>query len=188
MIIESTLLAILLVAVVADLRTRRIPNKLILVGLSTALAFHLFGLSRETISTAIGPLAGVSIVLQGVGVGFIGMLPLYLLRAMGAGDVKLMMVVGAFLGPQQSVGAIVLTFAAGGVLALIMALWQRSFMRLAQNVRFILMTSAVRLAGGESPRLEPLEQTAGRLPYAVAIAAGTILQLYLIHAGGWAFS
>ncbi len=118
----------------------------------------------------------------------VGMLPLYALRAMGAGDVKLMMMVGAFLGPMQTLGVVVLTFVSGGVLAIVMALWQRSFRQLATNLRFMLTTSAVRAAGGQAPRFEPLAQTAGRMPYAVAIAAGTVLQLILVRSGGWALS
>lgn len=107
---------------------------------------------------------------------------------MGAADVKLMMVVGAFLGPLQTLGVVVLTFAAGGVLALAMALWQRSLGRMLTNLRFMLTTSMVRAAGGDSPCLEPLQHTAGRMPYAVAIAAGTVLQLVLVRSGGWALS
>jgi len=121
-------------------------------------------------------------------VALVGMLPLYALRAMGAGDVKLMMMVGAFLGPMQTLGVVVLTFVSGGVLAIVMALWQRSFRQLATNLRFMLTTSAVRAAGGQAPRFEPLAQTAGRMPYAVAIAAGTVLQLILVRSGGWALS
>lgn len=107
---------------------------------------------------------------------------------MGAGDVKLMMMVGAFLGPLQTLGVVVLTFAAGGVLAIGMALYQRSFRQLVFNLRFMLTTSAISAAGGASPKFEPLQQTAGRMPYAVAIAAGTLLQLYLVRNGGWALS
>ena len=131
---------------------------------------------------------GFPAAVIGTAVGFAALFPLYALRAMGAGDVKLMMVVGAFLGPLQTLGVVVLTFAAGGVLALVMALWQRSLGRMLTNLRFMLTTSMVRAAGGDSPRLEPLQHTAGRMPYAVAIAAGTVLQLVLVRSGGWALS
>ena len=39
-----------------------------------------------------------------------------------------------------------------------------------------------------APYPGPLAQTAGRMPYAVAIAAGTLLQLALVRSGGWALS
>ncbi len=44
--------------------------------------------------------------LAGLGLGLLIMLPLYMLRALGAGDVKLMAMVGAFLGPNATIGAI----------------------------------------------------------------------------------
>ena len=184
----TVLAALLLVAVITDIRTRRISNRLILAGMSIAL------LLSSTFSVGPDPFkqnGGSVEVLQaiaGIAVGFAALFPLYALRAMGAGDVKLMMMVGAFLGPLQTLGVVVLTFAAGGVLALAMALWQRSFTQLAMNLRFMLTTSMVRAAGGQSPRLDPLATTAGRMPYAVAIAAGTLLQFLLVRSGGWAFS
>ncbi|AYH45630.1 A24 family peptidase [Azoarcus sp. DN11] len=184
----ALLLGTLAVAVLADLHARRIPNLLVLSGLVSGVIFHGLTTSTEGILGPSSQAITVSFALAGIAVGFAALLPLYALRAMGAGDVKLMMMVGAFLGPLQTLGVVVLTFAAGGVLAIGMALWQRSFAQLVLNLRFILTTSAVRAAGGESPRFEPLQQTAGRMPYAVAIAAGTLLQLYLVRSGGWALS
>jgi prepilin peptidase CpaA len=184
----TSLLVALAIAVVSDINARKVPNLVILAGIFAAIGIHaidapevgIFGNSKGAI--------GLLSTFAGIAIGFAALFPLYALRAMGAGDVKLMMMVGAFLGPLQTVGVVVLTFAAGGVLALGMALWQRSFTQLAMNLRFMLTTSAIRAAGRESPRFEPLAQTAGRMPYAVAIAAGTLLQLILVRSGGWALS
>lgn len=184
----AILIGALAIAVFTDLRTRKVPNLLVLAGILCAATFHAFAVAGNGILESSGGSMGLLPALGGIAVGFAALFPLYALRAMGAGDVKLMMMVGAFLGPLQTVGVVVLTFAAGGVLALFMALWQRSFAQLALNLRFILTTSAVRAAAGESPRFEPLQQTAGRMPYAVAIAAGTLLQLILVRSGGWALS
>lgn len=182
------LACLLVVAVISDVRCRRIPNTLLATGIVIGLALQLILPARGISLPVSWPVIGLLPALGGVAVGFAALFPLYALRAMGAGDVKLMMMVGAFLGPMQTLGVVVLTFAAGGVLAIVMALWQRSFRQLASNLRFMLTTSAVRAAGGESPRFEPLQQTAGRMPYAVAIAAGTLLQLVLVRSGGWVLS
>ena len=184
----TVLFVLLAISVITDIRRRRIPNMLVLVGLGLGLVFQFALPSGGGLLHPDGGAIGLLAALAGIAVGFATLFPLYLLRAMGAGDVKLMMMVGAFLGPQQTFGAVVLTFAAGGVLALLMALWQRSFAQLASNLRFMLTTSMVRMAGGDSPRFEPLAQTAGRMPYAVAIAAGTLLQFTLVRSGGWALS
>jgi prepilin peptidase CpaA len=184
----GALFSALLIAVLTDLRARKVPNALVLAGLFAGLAFQAIAEAGKGIFDVPAGAIGVLPALGGIAVGFAALFPLYLLRAMGAGDVKLMMVIGAFLGPQQTFGVVMLTFVAGGVMALAMALWQRSFAQLALNLRFMLTTSMVRMAGGDSPRFEPLAQTAGRMPYAVAIAAGTLLQLALVRSGGWALS
>lgn len=184
----ASLLTALAVAVSTDLLSRRIANRLIIAGIATALIFHLTAAPAAGVLAATGGSIGAGASVSGLAVGFVALFPLYALRAMGAGDVKLMMMVGAFLGPLQTLGVVVLTFAAGGVLAIAMALWQRSFRQLILNLRFMLTTSAISAAGGTSPKFEPLQQTAGRMPYAVAIAAGTLLQLYLVRNGGWALS
>ena len=183
-----TLLCLLAVGTVTDLVVRRIPNPLVAAGIALGLILQLALPPGNGAFDVDAGAIGVGRSIGGIAVGFAALFPLYALRAMGAGDVKLMMMVGAFLGPLQTLGVVVLTFAAGGVLAIVMALWQRSFRQLASNLRFMLTTSAVRAAGGESPRFEPLQQTAGRMPYAVAIAAGTLLQLVLVRSGGWALS
>lgn len=185
----AALIGVLTFAVVSDIRQHRIPNLLVVLGTVAATLFHSvaepgLGVLDDFLPGSIGLIP----LMQGLMVGFVCLLPLYALRAMGAGDVKLMMMVGAFLGPLQTFGVVVLTFAAGGVLALVMALWQRSLKQLALNLRFMLTTSAVSAATGQSAKFEPLQQTAGRMPYAVAIAAGTFLQLYLVRSGGWALS
>lgn len=185
--ILATLMILLALAVIVDIRTRTIPNLLVATGLAVGFLLQLLvpiGDGPFTDGGAIGILSAAA----GVTVGFAGLFPLYALRAMGAGDVKLMMTVGAFLGPMQTVGVLVLTFAAGGVLALGMALWQRSMAQLVTNLRFMLTHSAVKAATSQGMKFEPLQHTAGRMPYAVAIAAGTVLQLILVRSSGWALS
>lgn len=181
------LLCLLAVALASDIRSRRIPNPLIAAGIVLGLLFHGV-LPHPTTPSPFGDAQGLIYGLAGIATGFAALLPLYALRAMGAGDVKLLMMVGAFLGPLQTVGTAVLTLFAGGVLAIVMALWTRSLRQVAGNLRFMFTNGAIRLAGGSSPGFEPLQQTAVRMPYAVAITAGTLLQLILVHSGGWALS
>lgn len=184
----TTLVLLLLIAIMTDVHHHRIPNLLVLIGLIAGTAFQCLPYQEGEFLSATGPESGLVPALAGIALGFLLPLPLYLLRAMGAGDVKLLMVVGAFLGPSQILGVLVLTFAAGGLLALLTLLYRRSFATLLTNLRFMLIAGAVRASGAEAPRIEPLQTTAGRLPYAVAIALGTVLQLLLVRSGGWALS
>lgn len=184
----TALISALAVAVVTDIRQARVPNLVVVLGTVAAALYHGISVYGGGVLHVLSGSIGLISLLEGMIVGFACLLPLYLLRAMGAGDVKLMMMVGAFLGPLQTLGVVMLTFVAGGVLAIVMALWQRSFRQVASNLSFILTTYAVRATAGAGPELEPLQQTAGRMPYAVAIAAGTLLQLVLVRSGGWLLS
>ena len=157
-----------------DIASRRIPNWLVAGGLCAGVSFSFLSL--------VG--LGVSDSLLGVLAGFAAMLPLYLLRAMGAGDVKLMAAVGAFLGPMPVLGAALLTFVAGGVLSVIVALWSGALMRVLANLRLMGLVALSDRSSGLSLRDV---QTTGRLPYALAIAVGTGLQLWLATQDGWPF-
>jgi len=181
MLLPTLLLALLLAAVTTDLRSRRIPNTLVLAGIALALMAHGLALS------GMGqPLAGASwwAPLAGLATGLAALMPLYLLRALGAGDVKLMAMVGAFVGAPTVLTATLYTLLAGGLLSLAMMFGQGVAPRALANVRFVLIDWAVRLRSGPGAftlGAAPLETTAARLPYALAIAAGTVAALVQSH-------
>lgn len=180
------MLALLLgVALVFDLRYRRIPNWLTGTGLIAGLAFSLVPPDGLSAINGLGSGSGLSRSLFGMLTGFSIMLPFYLLRAMGAGDVKLVAVVGTFLGPLQTGGMVLLTFLAGGVLSLLVALLSCSLPGVMANLR--LMGSVV-LTGRISGLSLRDVATTGRLPYALAIAVGTGLQICLARLEVWPFS
>lgn len=112
----ATLLSVLSVAAFKDLRERRIPNQLILIGLAAAFAIAFFFGFQATLSASIGVLSALFVFF-----------PVYLWGALGAGDVKLLMVVGAFLGTQQLLFATLFIFLAGGALALLYSYWMYRF-------------------------------------------------------------
>ena len=82
---------VLALACISDLRTRRIPNVLTFSAVAAALVFHLL--------TGGWSAAGWSIA--GCVLGALLFFPMFALRGMGAGDVKLLAAVGAWLGPSQ---------------------------------------------------------------------------------------
>lgn len=174
------LLSILALAVGFDGAARRIPNWLVLVGLFAGLACG--GLAGWNLFPAVTGGTGFAMALGGALVGLACLLPFYALGAMGAGDVKLMAAVGTFLGPWQALGAVLLTFVAGGILALAAALLFRSLGKVVANLRLMLVVAM--LPRGSGLALSDV-QTTGRLPYALAVASGTGLQLWLASRGGW---
>lgn len=178
-IVLAALALLLMASVVTDLRSRRIPNKLVLLGLGLATVAHgaAWAIGADALAGSVGwaPLTGL---LVGGG----GLMVLYLLGACGAGDVKLMAMVGAFIGPSDAAAALLYTLAAGGVLSLLFMVMRRATAETMGNVRFLLTDWLVRLqtpGGGGGVRLSPLQTTAIRLPYAVAITAGTAVALTL---------
>ena len=168
------LAALLLAAVATDLRSRRIPNLLVIDGIVIAHAAH-----AAALFTGTDPVAGPAwwSPLAGVAIGFAALLPLYLKGACGAGDVKLMAMVGAFVGAKTVLVATICTLLAGGLLALLFMLGRGVAAHTLNNLRVMFLARGARSA---SSRATPLDRTAARLPYAVAIAMGTCAAL-LVH-------
>ena len=105
-------------------------------------------------------------------------MPLYLLRAMGAGDVKLMAMVGAFVGAPTVFMATLYTLLAGGLLSLVVMLGRGVAGPTLRNLRFLLTDWSLRRHTGQGLALAPLDTTAARLPYALAIGLGTVAALF----------
>jgi prepilin peptidase CpaA len=156
------LLALLLLAAsYTDLKGHRIPNVLTLGSAVVGLVLQawFFGLD------------GVLLGLGGLALGLALYLPFYLLGGMGAGDVKLMAAVGAFLGPQTVLLAAGLSLIAGALIGLGVVLTRIISLGV---LRPYLVTAKYLLCMGTyiPPATNITVDT--RFPYAVAIAAGTL--------------
>ncbi len=164
------MLALLSVAALIDVRSRRIPNwltlTLILSGLGRSLMFH-------------GPITpGRSLVglLVGFGPAFI----LFAIGALGGGDVKLLAGVGAWLGPVAAVGVFMLSAVVGMFLVLAVSLRHGKTTALLGNT--IVLTSEMfrqrRLdVTAASKTADAFHSVDKPLPFAVAVLIGTALLL-----------
>jgi prepilin peptidase CpaA len=164
------LLALLLWAAITDLRFRRIPNWLTLALMASGLIQGLSGYGLLSVGQSAA----------GMGVGFALPLPLFLLGAIGGGDVKLLAGVGAWVGPH----AVLLVFAAtailGGIIILLQSLWLGRARILLRNtgVLIVNLLNVRRLgvahvqATGQTYRT--VQQT---LPYAVPMWIATVMKL-----------
>lgn len=163
------LMSLLMVALITDLWKRKIYNLLVLVGLLSGLAinYYLMGLD------------GGLFWLKGCGLALALFLPLYIMRGMAAGDVKLMMVVGGILGLPLIINVMICVYIAGGLLALLIVLFRKQGLKLYQNVKMLIFNQAVRVRTGVDMHMHLQgEQSVGRMPYATAIATGTLFALY----------
>jgi len=179
------LLGLLAAAVWHDVKARRIPNTLVLPGALAGLALQgLLPAGAGLYSQPFGAL-GLLLGLAGMALGLAMLLPMYMLGTMGAGDVKLLAMAGAFLGPQQVLGAGLLSLLAGGVLGLAVAARRGDLARVWNNLRTMLLSTVLRRIGGGGVSVDAPATPTGQLPYAIAIAAGTSLQLLLSDLPAW---
>jgi prepilin peptidase CpaA len=165
---EWVAVAVGLAACVADLRTRRIPNVLTFSTAVAGVLFHAIG----------GGIAGAGQSLAGLAVGLLLFLPFYLLGGLGAGDVKLLAALGAWLGPRLITWAGIYGMIAGGVLALGVALGRGYLRQLFRNLYLLL--AHWRVSGVRRFDALTLEHGAGpRLAYAVPITIGVGCAVWL---------
>jgi len=167
---------LLVVAVATDLKSHRIPNLLLLPALGLALMLH----------TVNGGMVGLVTAVGGLALGLAMLLPLYAVGGMAAGDVKLLGVVGSFLGPWGALVAGLATMMAGAVLGIAIILWQRCWPLLENHAALF---SGAHHSSTRTPPVSRTDQTRSarsarpeitNIPYAPAVAAGTIAALWYI--------
>ena len=176
---------LLLLAVSYDIKTRLIPNKIVFSGSLIGIAFNtLINPGTGLFSESFGGL-GILMSIAGLAIGLIIMLPFYALHVMGAGDAKLMAMIGAFIGPLPIIKVALLSMVAGGLLALIVALWKGVFKQVLANLHHIFMQSLIRTLSGEGVRISAPEVPTVKLAYAIAIATGTVFYLSMSNNPTW---
>jgi len=161
-------IAVALAACLFDLQSRRIPNVLTLGAAVAAFVFAAFN----------GGLAGLGSSVTGWAVGLALWLPVYALGGMGAGDVKLIAAIGAWLGPAGALHAALYAGISGAVLALVVASMNGCVRQTCSNVRMLLLHWRV---AGFSPQAQLTLDTATspRLAYAVPTLVGTVAAIWL---------
>jgi prepilin peptidase CpaA len=151
------------VGAIWDVFTYRIPNRVTYSAIALSFIVHW---------VVEGPI-GLLWAVLGLFIGGGMFLVLYLLRTMGAGDVKLMAAVGAFAGPSKTVEISLYSAIAGGILALIVAVYKGRLKRTLGNLLDLIRFHAA--VGAEThPTLNLHNPEAMRFAYGVAIFAGTL--------------
>jgi prepilin peptidase CpaA len=154
---------LLVIGCVTDLKSRKIPNELVVTMLVTG---WLFALYAPDIVRALG------MSVAGTAVGFAIWIAFYLAGAIGAGDVKFFAAAGAWLGPAATWRAALIAALAGGVLALALLLLEK---RLGDVVRRAALAVVSGSVAGISDRLPTAGSRHRSLPYGVALAIGAFV-------------
>jgi len=159
--------AVVIIAAVIDIHSRRIPNWLSLPFLATGVA----------VSTVRGGVPGMLSSVAGIGLAVSIMGVFWYLRGMGLGDLKLLAAVGAWVGPGQLVLALVATGIAGGFLAVGYALWHGLLGRALDGTAELIL-GLPKQGLRPHPTIALDNAVALRMPYGPAIAIGTIFSFF----------
>jgi prepilin peptidase CpaA len=161
--------ALVLIAAFCDLRSRNIPNWLTLGGIAVGLAAHSY----------LTGWSGLQFSAAGLGLAALVFLPMFMMRWLGGGDVKLMAAVGALTGATNLIVIFIFDAMLGGVVALIAVITRGRSRRTIHNISRIISA----LLHGKAPHQVSPELEAGNdesmgMPRALTIAAATLLILW----------
>lgn len=174
-ILQIVLALVAIGAAIYDFRYRRIPNWLTLTGVVAGLGLNSF----------LYGWGGLRAAALGLGLAFLIYFPLYLLRGMGAGDVKLMGAIGSVVGPSNWFGIFVISSILGGLIAVILLLFRGRLGKTFGNVAFMLKEMVMlRAPYMKREELDVKSPKAVTLPHGVVIALGSLT--YLAAALIWA--
>jgi prepilin peptidase CpaA len=161
----ALLVSLLLFCSATDLSMRRVPNAVLLPALMTGLFLN----------SVDGGLAGLADSVGGLAIGLLMLLPLHVLGRMGAGDIKLMGVVGSILGAWGAIVAGLATMMAGGILAVLYVVWLFTMPDVASRVSRIVLRVTGKATRGDDMSWQTVR--AVEIPYVLAVAAGTFATL-----------
>ncbi len=164
--------AVLILAAWIDGKELRVPNWITFPMVLSGLVY----------STWVGGWGGLSAGLLGMAVGLLTLMPLYAVGGMGAGDVKLMAGIGAWLGWETTFYAFCVSTIVGAIMAVCMVLYRGAFEKHYKNFLLILLEwvnirnprELSRIAAERKP-------TMFLLPYGIPICIGSIG--YFVFAG-----
>ena len=169
-IIWTLTLALTISAALLDWRSRRIPNWLTVPGFLSAVTLHV----------ELNGWQGLRFALAGGALALMLLLPLVMLRALGAGDWKLMGAVGAFLGWKLFLFVMFGSILASGIMAMVQMI---RVGRVAETFRnmWTLLKGFIVFGLKKNPQISLDNPRLMKLPFGVAVAAATIVCFWAAH-------
>ncbi|CAG0941735.1 leader peptidase (prepilin peptidase) / N-methyltransferase [Candidatus Brocadiaceae bacterium] len=163
----SFLTGILIIAVVTDIRSHKIPNWLTFPSMLVGIGYHTYTNGYH----------GLLFSMSGMFLGIALFIPFYLASGMGAGDVKLLGSVGSVLGVKGVFIACLGTAIIGGVYAIILlaihGYLRETMKRYWSMLATFMITRKFMYIPPEGSKKMPV------LCYGVAIAVGTVLSIFM---------
>lgn len=146
-----------------DWRWRRIPNWLTVPGLVAGMGANSFAYGWT----------GLKLSLAGAGLGLLLLFPFVFVRALGAGDWKLVGAIGACLGAREILLVLAGAVLVAGVMAMSLVIYKRRFRQTMRNIGRLLFTFLMLHPGTPSISLDNPESL--KIPFGVAVAIAVIL-------------
>ncbi len=161
------------VAAFTDWHEHKIYNKLLFPAFLIALLLHIVQ----------GGISGLANSLLGAAVGFALLLLPYLMGGMGAGDVKLLTVIGAFGGIPFVLTSCLYGAVVGGLISVFLLARRKALGNTFKH--FLLFLPIFQKPQHLSEAMNNANARQEKFPYGIAIALGTLLALFLPLGGGW---
>ena len=155
-----------------DWRTNKIPNWLTVSGLAVGIV--IYAMARGW--------AGVLAALSGAGLMLGVLLPMVLLRGLGAGDWKLMGALGSILGWRRVLEVLFASILLAAFLALVQMIRERRVKTTLVNL-WELLRGFVIFGVRPNPEINLDNPAAAAVPFGVAAAAATLLCFAAVMAG-----
>ncbi len=147
-----------------DFRTRKIPNWLTVPALLLGITIH----------TVVAGWPGAKASLEGAGLALGLLLPLVLLRGLGAGDWKLMGAVGAFLGPLMFLFVFGGSLLVSGLLAMVAMFRAHRVVETVRNM-WVLVRGFFVFGLRANPKISLDNPALLKVPFGVAVAVSTLV-------------
>ena len=158
----ACLLSLLLVATYTDVREHKIYNWLTYPGILLGFCLNGFFGGRDGFQDSFSGFLACGLI----------MIVCYLLFDIGGGDVKLIAMMGAFLGLHDGIEALLITFIFGSVMGMVILIWQCGVWHLISKIteHLALVFKAKGWVSPTDEELEPLKRWLFLAPSAFAAA------------------
>ena len=165
MLKEYFLIVILLMALVHDLKSRTIPNYLTFTAIILASIINIYTLG----------FAGLINSFFGSLTGFVLLVFPFMMGGIGAGDVKLLMAIGAFLGPYLTFYVFLNASLVGGIYSFLLMAKHGELVPFLKKLYFTFFFFTAGAATYRNLDVFNKEEKKLAIPYAVAIVSGVML-------------
>jgi len=154
-------LMLIITSVAIDLRTKKVPNKLIIIGFAMVVI----------LVSLVDGVSGFWPAAASLGAAVVFSFPLYSLRAIAAGDVKLILVLSLLISWNLTITMIFASMIWGSILGIARVILDGKTKQFFQNLLLVFKKSS-------TP-----QQNLSHIPYTVAILFGFLTAVELATAG-----